>query len=384
MQYPSSCGPSSCSDHRRSISKREKHGKGLEPSRHWLTYHQPATAFNSFFVVVHCIYSIIISLYNHFADSSICAFGQLFTMSDSPDPTPIALPVGEMSIDHYVALITSCLQGWTSLSVAVWNRLTDHRLTKVYHCKHTNSSSEHECVICEFVDELGNKLVLRMDRHVGAHRHTVDVGSSSISSPPSSRSLSSVNEKSSKASFSSLHGSISFPSDIISDRYLAKDTISRIQGHPPGYEALRTITFNGDRSLRPSLWDVAILVLVVHKDSPFYNLHARQCYWFADTIFAALEKWAVIRKNGTVMHDEAKQGRRRASTGSRRDVIVHRRKSEKIAKIWDDFEKKLDVMTQQVRICIWPLFAMLMMESRRSMSESERRRWRRRRGMPNK
>jgi hypothetical protein len=75
-----------------------------------------------------------------------------------------------------------------------------------------------------------------------------------------------------------------------------------------------------------------ILVLVVHNDDTCYTRHARQCHWYADTIFGTLEKWAAIRKNGTVVPDEkekVKQGRRRSSTGSRGVVLGHRHKGER-------------------------------------------------------
>ncbi|KAF8330115.1 hypothetical protein F5887DRAFT_1181401 [Amanita rubescens] len=282
-----------------------------------------------------------------------------------PSPNSFSFPVGETAIDHYVALTTARLQGWTSQSVAVWRELTGYRLVKAYHYKYTNSPSEHEFITYEFVDEHENKVELRTDRRIGARKHTssssrstssvIDGGYSPINSlfSPSSRSsllLPSLSESDSKASSSEPRSSLSLPSDISSNQYLANDTIIRIQGRPDRCEVLRTITFNGDSSLHPSLWDVVILVLVVHNDSAFYTLHARQCYWFADTIFGTLEKWAAIHKNGTVAPDEkekVKRGRRRASTGSRGVVPVHRRKPEHIDKIWDNFKKERQVMTQQ-------------------------------------
>jgi len=289
-------------------------------------------------------------------------------MSD-PDPTSISFPVVATAIGHYLALIMAYLQGWTLQSIAVWRELTGYRLVKASHCKYTNSPSEHEFVIYELVNEHKNKLVLRTDRRIGARKHTsssscstpsvIDGGPSSpissllSQSSGSSFPLSPTNENDSKASSFPPHGSLSFPSDISSNQYLANDTIIQIQGHPDRCEVLRTITFNGDNSLRPSLWDIVILVLVVHNDSTFYTLHARQCYWFADTIFGALEKWGAIRNNGMVEPDEkekVKRGRRRASIGSRGVVPIHRRKPEHIAKIWDNFKKELQVKTQQVRI----------------------------------
>jgi len=240
------------------------------------------------------------------------------------DPTsiPFPFPDGAIAIHHFVALTMAHLQGWTSQSVAVWGEFTGYRLVKAYHCKNTNSSSEHEFIIYEFVDESMNKLVLRTDHHIGARKHTsspscstpslLDDGLSPISSLPASSSS--------------------------SNQYLANDTITRIQALPHRRKVLRTITFNGDSSLRPSLWDVVILVLTVHKDSAFYTIHARQCYWFADSIFGCLEKWPAIRKNGRV--DE----KRNIDFGSMTGSLEH------IAKIWDDFHKESEIMTQQKEV----------------------------------
>ncbi|KAF8701566.1 hypothetical protein AX14_000390 [Amanita brunnescens Koide BX004] len=238
-------------------------------------------------------------------------------------------------VHQCVARIMAILQGWTPQSAVVWRELTDFRLVKTYHCKNTNSSTEHEFVIFELVDEHMNNLVLRTDRHIGAPKGTstsssstsslIDVGLSPISSLPAS-------------SFSSLL----FPSDVISDQYPANDTITRIQVPPHPDEALRTIEFSGNRSLRPNLWDVVILILVVHNNST-YNLLERQCYWHADVIFAMLENWAAIHKNGRVRH--------RASTGRYRVLPAHRRNPVDIPRIWENFTKEVQVMTQQKEDC---------------------------------
>ncbi|KAF8701565.1 hypothetical protein AX14_000389 [Amanita brunnescens Koide BX004] len=250
--------------------------------------------------------------------------------------TSIAFPLVATAIRHFIVLIMAYLQGWTPQSVAVWRELKGYQLAKTYHCKNTNSSTEHEFVIFELVDEHMNNLVLRTDRHIGARKYTstsssstsslIDVGLSPISSLPAS-------------SFSSLL----FPSDVISDRYPANDTITRIQVPPHPDEALRTIEFNGNRSLRPTLWDVVILILVVHNNSTSYNLLERQCYWHADVIFALLEKWAMIHKNGSVRH--------RASTGRYHVLPVHSRDPEDITRIWENFAVELQVMTQQKEEC---------------------------------
>ena len=46
-----------------------------------------------------------------------------------------------------------------------------------------------------------------------------------------------------------------------------------------------------------------ILTSTVHKEKIEYKLFGdQQCYWFADTIFYILEKWAEIHKNGEIQH----------------------------------------------------------------------------------
>ncbi len=281
-------------------------------------------------------------------------------MTDSHPTFLLFLEDGEL---RYVTLIKA--YGWNSQSIALWGELTRYRLVNAHYCKDTKNKNEHEFVIYEFVDEHKKKLVLRTDRHVGAHKDTpspsctaspvINGGLSPVSSllSPSSGSsfpLSSVNENGSKASPSSPHNSPSYPSDISSNQHLAKDTI-QIERHPHRYEALKTITFKGGSSLRPSLWDVVVLAWVVHNDGPFYNLLVRQCYWFADTLFGTLEKWA----NGSAAHGEhgkVKRGRRQASIGCYGGVRIYIRNPEDITKIWDKFRKERQVLTQKVRIFI--------------------------------
>lgn len=116
-------------------------------------------------------------------------------MADS-GPTSISFPVVPMPIDHFVALIMAYLQGRTPQSISVWCELMAYRLVKAYHCKNTNSSSEHEFIISELVNEHMNKVVLRTDRHIGARKHSsssssltsslIDGGLSPISSLPAS------------------------------------------------------------------------------------------------------------------------------------------------------------------------------------------------------
>ena len=94
-----------------------------------------------------------------------------------------------------------------------------------------------------------------------------------------------------------------------------------------------------------------ILVNVVHKDSITYTLLGRQCYWFADAIFALLEKWAEIYNVGSVKANEKRKkkwGRRQSSNGSLGGVLVHRRDSVHIGKIWDDFTMERQTVNEQV------------------------------------
>ena len=254
----------------------------------------------------------------------------------------------QMAVVVWVQFVMMGLQGWTLHSISMWLELTSYRLEKAYHCK-LATRNEHEFIIYEFTDEHKNKLELRSDRSVGRRKDGSSLlpRSSSTSSP-----LSSENERNSNMSNCPSDYSLSSPSDLSSNQHLAADTVVQIKGHPARCQVLRTITFNGDRSLRPSLWDVMILVLVVHNDSAFYALLTRQCYWFADTIFGSLEKWAANHNNGTVItgvEGRAKWGRRRASTGSRGIVTVHRRNTNHIDKIWVDFEKERQAMTHRVR-----------------------------------
>lgn len=285
---------------------------------------------------------------------------------------PVGVP---MAIIVWVQLIMMCLEGWTSRSVDTWFELLGYRLDKAYHCKFTNTRNEHEFVIYEFTNEQKNKLELRTDRAAGQRKDATsssssvgsfgtDVGGSSSGSlsPGSSKSslsLSSMKDSIANASNSIRHSmrrvsdsSLSRPSGISSNQYLAADTVVRIEGHPAHSKVLRTITFTGDRSLRPSLWDVMILTLVVHKDSTAYTILGRQCYWFADTLFGTLEKWAEINQNGTVADGGKKRARWRlpqASTGSLGVVTVYRRDPAHVEKIWGDFRKERQAMNQQVR-----------------------------------
>jgi len=286
-----------------------------------------------------------------------------------------------MLIDTWIHVVMSCLRGWTSESIAMWQELTGYRLEKASHCKVTTTRNEHEFVIYEFRNDKRQKLELRTDRSAGERKRTMSTSSLSSSmesivtnftdfeapsprpSPWSSRlSLPLI---SMKGSISKVTGSIRKtirrlsedslprPSAMSSNQYLAADTITRINGLPSDSQVLRTITFRGDRSSRPNLWDVMILVNVVHQESTTYKLLERQCYWFADTIFGLLEKWATIHEDGSVSPTEkrrVKWFRGLASTGKLGVVPVYRRDTVHIDKIWDKFAKERHIMDNQVSV----------------------------------
>ncbi|KAK2467428.1 hypothetical protein APHAL10511_000663 [Amanita phalloides] len=287
-------------------------------------------------------------------------------------------------IFYWVEMIISRLQGWTSESVAVWRELTGYRLENAYHCKFTNTQNEHEFIIYEFCNEQNMKLELRADRSVGERKGALGTGSDSdfssidssdtqsegsshsaaspyFSNHRSSRSTSSI--ASMKEGLSKVSGSfkrlarrlsdstMSRPSAFSSDQFLADDRIVRIQGHPKKSEVLRTMTFKGDRARWPSLWDIMILVQVVHDDSTMYKLLGRQCYWFADSMFGLLERWSTEHKNGTVCADsqrKSKWGKRaQASTGSLGIVPVHRRDDDQMRNLWNSYLKERKSMDAQ-------------------------------------
>ena len=170
-----------------------------------------------------------------------------FTMS-YPYLALILFPeAGETAIDRLATLVKT--HGWTSQSVSAYCELAGYRLVKANYCKDTKSRTEHEFLTHEFVrvGEHESKLVMRIDRHVGEHQDT--------SSP----------------SFFQALGCLLYPFAISSDQYFAKDTILRIQGHPDHCKVFKTIRFNPDSSSCPSLWDVFVLVRVVHDHSPFFQ-----------------------------------------------------------------------------------------------------------------
>ena len=305
--------------------------------------------------------------------SSVLPFSGMGAMGGSKSVPLLDVP---MVIVVWVQLVMTYLRGWTSESIAMWQELIGYRLERASHCKDNNIYNEHEFIVYEFINDQNHKLQLRSDRAAGERKNNdsssslesfgtnleksyplVDSPSSQSLASKSSSSLVSVSGSLSKISGSIRHAvrrlsdsPLSVPSAISSNQYLAADTITRINGHPSHSHVLRTVTFSGDLSSRPSLWDVMILINVVHKDSITYTLLGRQCYWFADTIFALLEKWAKVYEVGSVKANEKKKkwGRRQSSTGSLGGVLVHRRDSVHIDKIWDDFTKEKQIMNEQV------------------------------------
>jgi hypothetical protein len=79
-----------------------------------------------------------------------------------------------------------------------------------------------------------------------------------------------------------------------------------------------------------------ILIYVIHRDSCVYELFDRQCFWFADSISAILEKWSGLCEDASVKID--------APSGCVKGVALHRRKPEDVEKIWTLFTSQRDKM----------------------------------------
>ncbi|KAF8345110.1 hypothetical protein F5887DRAFT_1074758 [Amanita rubescens] len=91
-----------------------------------------------------------------------------------------------------------------------------------------------------------------------------------------------------------------------------------------------------------------ILVNVVNNDNATYTLLGRQCYWFADTIFGLVEKWASIHKNEIVRPEQKrKRWKGLASTGRIGVVPVYSRDTIHIGEIWDKFTKERQIKDNQ-------------------------------------
>ncbi|KAM6495477.1 hypothetical protein JOM56_008183 [Amanita muscaria] len=296
-----------------------------------------------------------------------------------------AVPVGNapMFIVVWFQLIMALLGSWNMESKAVWAELVGFRVDKAYVCKN-ESGNEHEYVVVDMSrPEHREHLFLRLERSAGERKGspTSSPSSSSISSYDSSDSEKSslpsrildFYERSSGSSISiqsmkegiskvtdTFHravrrlsdSSLSRPSGISSNQYLAADSVTKLNSFSTsGIKVIRTIEFHSpDRSKRPCLWDIMILAYVMHQDSMTYELFERQCFWFADTISAILEQW--FNASGDVSITDGKPTksrflRRNRSSGSVGILVVHQRKDDVIEKIRQKFRQKRDGLEKQ-------------------------------------
>ncbi|KIL67376.1 hypothetical protein M378DRAFT_197158 [Amanita muscaria Koide BX008] len=300
-----------------------------------------------------------------------------------------AVPVGNapMFIVVWFQLIMALLGSWNMESKAVWAELVGFRVDKAYVCKN-ESGNEHEYVVFDMSrPEHREHLFLRLERSAGERKGspTSSPSSSSISSYDSSDSEKSSDisplpsripdfyERSSGSSISiqsmkegiskvtdTFHravrrlsdSSLSRPSGISSNQYLAADSVTKLNSFSTsGIKVIRTIEFHSpDRFKRPCLWDIMILAYVMHQDSMTYELFERQCFWFADTISAVLEHW--FNASGDVSITDGKPMksrflRRNRSSGSVGILVVHQRKDDVIEKIRQKFRQKRDELEKQ-------------------------------------
>ncbi|KAM6503703.1 hypothetical protein JOM56_000646 [Amanita muscaria] len=300
-----------------------------------------------------------------------------------------AVPVGNapMFIVVWFQLIMALLGSWNMESKAVWAELVGFRVDKAYICKN-ESGNEHEYVVVAMSrSEQREHLFLRLERSAGERKvsPTSSPSSSSISSYDSSDSEksfdnsplpsrlpdfyeqssgSSISIKSMKEGISKVTGtlhravrrlsdsSLSRPSGISSNQYLAADTVTKLNAFSTsGIKVIRTIEFHSpDRSKRPCLWDIMILAYVIHQDSMTYELFDRQCFWFADTISAVLEQWSNTSGDVSITDGKPTKSRflrRNKSSGSVGILVVHQRKEDVIEKIRQKFRQKGDEMEKQ-------------------------------------
>jgi hypothetical protein len=64
------------------------------------------------------------------------------------------------------------------------------------------------------------------------------------------------------------------------------DRVQHIRAVPKNAQKLSTLAFEGD--LCPTLFQLANAAMAVHRDSPYYLLFTRQCYWFSDVLIRVL------------------------------------------------------------------------------------------------
>ncbi|KAM6503562.1 hypothetical protein JOM56_000505 [Amanita muscaria] len=283
----------------------------------------------------------------------------------------------------WVELVMALLCPWNSDSKTVWGDLHGYQIDKACLCKNLNGS-EHEFIVVDLSDEhKQNSMRLRVERAVGERKDsqaTSDSSSttsfesaSSVSPSPSrsasplyqprfsklSLSLSSVNEGLSRATGSLQRAvrrlsdtSLPRPSVISSNRHVAADTVTSINSFPKKARIIRTIDFtSAERSQRPSLWDLMIISHVVHQDSIAYDLLDRQCFWFADTISAILEKWSETCKGASVKQTNATRAysftNSYASSGSVKGFSIHQRNLGDVNKIWAQFLMQREEMNKK-------------------------------------
>ena len=279
-----------------------------------------------------------------------------------------------ITIITWIRLVMALLRPWTSESQAIWAVLLGYRLSRAYLCKN-RSGNEHEFMIFDLVNEEKQELRLLVERAAGERRDDRSRSPSPEPTPvftaepdnflydsslPAStnhgrRSSSSAPGGITKATHSINRmvrawsgSSLSRPSGIISNRYLAADTVVRIDEFPPKARIARTVEFiSTPHPQRPSLWDLMILIHVIHGDSRVYELLDRQCFWFADSISAILEKLSGMCGGLLVM--------KAGLSGSVKGVALHRRKSEHVEKIWTLFTNQKDKMNEEVSTSL-PVF----------------------------
>ena len=308
-----------------------------------------------------------------------------------------AVPVTNiaMAVVVWVQLIMALLRPWSAESRAVWAELMEYRIHRAYICKNDNGN-EHEYVVVDlFRIEHKQHLFLRLERSAGERKDSPSsspssssIGSYSASSgespaPASSpdfytqrSSGSSISISSVKEGIAKMAGSIrraarrlsdsslSRPSAISSNQYMAADTVKRIEKFQTPANVVRTIEFHStDRSKLPSLWDLMILVYVIHEDSTTYELFDKQCFWFADTVSAILEKWSgsptdvAVIKGGPV---KSRFLKRNKSSGSVGIFVVHRRDPAGINQVWRKFLKQKEDMDTEV--CALALMCLVLMK----------------------
>ena len=261
-------------------------------------------------------------------------------------------------------LVMTHLRPWTLESQETWTTLQSYRVYKAYLCKN-RSGNEHEFIVVDLINEQNKEVRLRVERAAGGRRDSRSrsrspdrvvaepdsflhdsplLGSPSRGRRSSSSSVTSGKRGSITRAANSLHRivrTLSRLPGIMSNMHLAEDTVVRIDSIPRKAKIARTVEFcSTPHSQRPSLWDLMLLINVIHEDSYFYELLDRQCFWFADSISAILEEWSE-RCDGTSV-------RVNAPAGCVKGIPILRRKREHVEKIWAQFRSRKDMMNKEV------------------------------------